>query len=535
MSPKRLYYSNVTGHISLDKENERLRIVFPYDPELVDLVKRIPGRRWDHGRKEWTIPKGQAREALRVLLPRGFTASPEVEELGARDAGEPGILPETALTISELNEMARNSIHVAFPSPLWLVGELQRIQKNPNGHCFLEMVEKMEGSEGIKASVQGVVFSEDLEFIEKKLKDKGDLQLAQGLEVRVLVKPDIFPERGRYQVIWKDIDPVFTLGKLAARREEILKELAKAGLLNKNKDLPWPDLPLRIGLITSWESNAFHDFYGVLKKSGFSFQVHCFDARVQGRDLEQDVLQGLQWFKERSKDFDVLAIVRGGGSRADLAWFDNLEIAVAVATHPLKIIVGIGHTQDITVLDIIAHSARSPTEAGKQISERVETWLEERQKTWEATLYAARELIGIERSETLRKARRLLSALRSRVREERNTLRRRNRTVVLFSLRTFREARAELVKKVRILRKSALHIIEKETRFLSQSSAVASSHDPMKILEKGFALVKGSDGSVKDSIRKINQSEIVEVQLFDGLFQAEVTRKDEKEKERGNG
>ena len=520
----------MTGYISLDKEKNYIRIVFPYDPYLVELVRRIPGRIWDKNEKVWLVPKEQVIEVLRVFLPKGFTASSEVEELLDSCEGNPkGTTPEKAYTISELNEKVRTALLNAFSSPVWVIGEIHKIQVTTYGHCFLEMVEKREEKEGIKASVQAVVFLEDLEYIERKLNEHGNLKLEVGLEVKVLVQPDIFPERGRYQIVWKDIDPVFTLGKLAKRREEIILKLAKEGLIEKNKSLPWPSLPIRIALITSWESNAFFDFIGVLKNSGFSFSVHCFDTRVQGKELENDLIRALDWFGSEYSKYDILTIIRGGGSRSDLSWFDNFEIAKRVATHPLKVIVGIGHTKDITVLDLIAHSTRSPTEAAEKIVERVRDWIQETTELCLLCPEKALEYLKEEEYSLILKGQRLANIVQARVREEKNILTNFTRTAGILSKRIIDEAILKLKDEESLIFNRAMEVIEKEKKFLDYASSLIKSHHPKRILEKGFALIRNSKGQIVKSIKQVKENEKLDVEISDGGFIAEVLKRYEEE------
>ncbi len=545
----------MTGFVSLDGATGWLLITFPYDKALVDLVKTLPGRRWDPARKAWLVPREAAPMALECFRPRNFSFAPEVLELldEKEDPSPQGESPEGALTVSQLNYLAKTALNRAFPDPVWLVGEVNRLRESARGHVYLELVEKLPEGEGVAARVAGILYQEDYLPIRDKLIQAGGLVLSNDLEVRVLVQVDLYPPRGSYQVRILDIDPYFTLGKLAARREEILARLAEEGLLERNRLLPWPRLPLRIALVTSWESNAFHDFTGVLAKSGYAFRVDVFDARVQGRSLEGDVLRALAYFEENAREYDVLVLVRGGGSASDLAWFDNLAVARAAARHPLKILVGIGHTLDRTVLDEVAHSARTPTEAGEILVEKVRSEVLDLERTALAVPGTALEILERERGLLPEVASRARRALKVRLAGEREILRQGARragkgTLLLLALekRSLASAAPRLVRLARnrlaapagevrllgrrILREAGRRVLREEEALKGEEKRL-SFLDPARILERGYALVRDSLGKVVKSVRQVRPGDSLEVEVADGRFAVEVGGPDGSEEE----
>ncbi len=545
----------MTGFVSLDPSSGWILITFPYDPSLVELVRSIPGRKWDPLKKTWRAPREAALQAVELLRPRNFSFAPEVLELvQGQDPPPRGETAEGALTVSQLNYMAKNALNQAFPRPLWLVGEVTRLHPSAGGYLYLDLVEKRREGEGIAARVAGIVYPDESLSIRDTLLRAGGLELSDGLEVRVLVQVDLYPPRGTFQVRVVEIDPYFTLGKLAARREEILSRLKELGLLERNRNLPWPRLPLRIALVTSWGSNAFHDFTGVLRASGFAFRVDVFDARVQGRELEEDVLRALSWFEKRSSDYDLLAIVRGGGSASDLAWFDNLQVALAAARHPLKILVGIGHTLDRTVLDEIASSARTPTEAGEFLVALAGEESESLEKTARDLLHRAEEVLAQEKGDLAFLAQRTARALKARIEGERRLLReaasRAGRgTLYRISLeedrlfqevpRILRLARARLDPlegEVRLLGARILKEAEKrlarERDILEGRALRIRALDPKRVLQRGFALVRDAQGRIVKTVARVAPGDALEVEVSDGRFPVEVGGGNDGEEER---
>src|SRR5262249_11433883 len=225
----------------------------------------------------------------------------------------------------------------------------------------------------IRSTVTAVLFERTRREVERTLaQSEAPFELKDGIEVRLQVRVDLYEARGSYQLVVEAIDPVHTLGKLAQNRAAVLAELEKRGLREKNRDLPWPEVPLRVGLITSAGSDAYNDFVNELARSRFAFELTVVDARMQGAGLERGLVRAIERLGARANEFDVLAIVRGGGARTDLLWFDNLAVALAVASCPIKVVSGIGHQRDVSVVDLIAHPEKTPTAAAAVIVARVQ-------------------------------------------------------------------------------------------------------------------------------------------------------------------
>ena len=171
-----------------------------------------------------------------------------------------------------------------------------------------------------------------------------------------------------------DIDPTFTLGDLAIRRREILKQLEDEGVLTLNKELQMPLIPRRIAVISSATAAGYGDFCNQLNSNpyGFTFHIELFQAFMQGNQLEESVLNALDRIYKRADDFDVVVIIRGGGATADLSGFDSYLLAASCAQFPLPLITGIGHERDDTVIDAVAHSrVKTPTAAAELLIGRM--------------------------------------------------------------------------------------------------------------------------------------------------------------------
>lgn len=210
-------------------------------------------------------------------------------------------------TVSQLGRALQELLRGAFES-VWLTGEVARYRPSQAGHHYFDLIEKGD-DDRIVGTLSAVIWRGEWARIRPVL-DRAGQRLAEGLAVRCRVSVDFYPPGGRLQVQVREVDPAFTLGQLERRRRETLAELAAAGLLELNRSLPLPDLPLTIGLISSQGSAAYHDFLATLRESGFAFRVLFVHAAVQGVEAERDVVSALELLG--NAPVDAIALVRGG-------------------------------------------------------------------------------------------------------------------------------------------------------------------------------------------------------------------------------
>jgi len=267
------------------------------------------------------------------------------------------------LTIAELMQKLQLTIAQGFPRSLWVMGEIQNFRQTGTGSYF-QLADFKEGaSRSATMTVNATIWRSQWLEMERKLgRDTLKELMADGLRVRMLVDISLFKDRGQISLQVQAIDPTFTKGSLALAREKLLRELRSKGLDQKNKQLPWPTFPLRIGLISADDSRAKSDFLDQLLVYGYPGQVLFFPAQMQGENTLRDVVAGIQALEARH--CDLIVITRGGGSAADLRWFDSTEIAYAIAAARIPIVAAIGHHEDVCVAEeISARREKTPTAA----------------------------------------------------------------------------------------------------------------------------------------------------------------------------
>ena len=278
-------------------------------------------------------------------------------------------------SLSELQIIIRDSLYLALPDSYWVIGEISELKQNYSGHCYLELIEKQTDETKIKARIRAVIWGSRYGFIKSFFENATGELLREGLKVLVKGKIEYHELYGLSLVI-TDIDPSFTLGEMAARRMQIIKRLEEEGVFGMNRELEIPLVPQRIAIISSRTAAGYSDFLDQLLKNsyGYVFYTALFEAVMQGSETEQSIINAMNKIATNAELFDVVVIIRGGGSQTDLSWFDNYSIAFYVTQFPLPVITGIGHEKDLSVTDMVAcKPLKTPTAVASFLIECINT------------------------------------------------------------------------------------------------------------------------------------------------------------------
>lgn len=295
---------------------------------------------------------------------------------------------ERTYSVSEFGRLMNDLLEEAFPQQVWVRGEVKGLS-DKGQHAYFDIVDDT----GVDAVLNVKFFANARQRL-RPVMVKAGLALANGLKVRIAGRPDFYVPRGSLGFKMSDIDPRFTLGELALQRDELLRRLRESGLIDANARLPLSPVPLRLGLVTSDGSAAYHDFRTELECSGLAFTVRLVDARVQGEQALVDVPAAIARLG-RATDLDVIVVIRGGGSKVDLAAFDSEAVAMAIARCPLPVFTGIGHEIDRSVADDVAHrSFKTPTACGHGLVEIVREFVDRTEQAWADIAAAAVEHVA---------------------------------------------------------------------------------------------------------------------------------------------
>lgn len=408
---------------------------------------------------------------------------------------------QDTLSLHELNALVRRSLEQCLPDEYWVQAELSDVRTNSTGHCYLEFVQKDPRSNNLIAKARGTIWANIYRLLKPYFEEATGQSFISG--IKVLVKVTVaFHELYGYSLTVQDIDPTYTLGDMARRRREILRQLAEEGVLTLNKELEMPLLPQRIAVISSATAAGYGDFCHQLQHNsrGFYFNTELFPALMQGNQVEESVLAALDRINDRVNEFDVVVIIRGGGATSDLSGFDTYLLAAACAQFPLPVITGIGHERDDTVLDSVAHTrVKTPTAAAELLIHRITEsadHLEELSARLQQGAYALLEQEG-----------RRLEMIQTRI----PNLVHRKLTDARFALLA---AGKDLAQATQTLLSRHRHRLE----LLRQRVADAS---PDKLLSRGYSITL-KDGKAVTDAASLNPGDQLVTRLAKGSFTSEV-------------
>ena len=271
-------------------------------------------------------------------------------------------------TLRQLNLQVREAIEDALPDEYWVEAELSECREN-SGHCYMELIEKDERNNTPVARASAKCWRQTWQMTKPYFERTTGQPLHAGMKVLLKVYAQ-FHEAYGFSWIVSDIDPTFTLGNMARKRQEIIQQLKEEGVFDLQRELSIPTFAKRIAVISAANAAGYGDFCRQLEENeyGFRFEVTLFPAIMQGEQVEQSVINALNSIYERIYDYDVVCILRGGGATADLSGFDTLALAENVAQFPLPIMTGIGHERDESILDMVSNTkVKTPTAAAAML------------------------------------------------------------------------------------------------------------------------------------------------------------------------
>jgi exodeoxyribonuclease VII large subunit len=406
------------------------------------------------------------------------------------------------LTVSELNHFIRDVLNSGFPKSLWICGEIQGYDRGKDKkHVFFELCEKDPVSREINARIGLVIFAQARPKIDAILKKtENAFELKDDIEVKFLCKVDFYPGHGQVRLIVEGIDPVHTLGKIAQDRQRLISLLKQKGILDKNKQLPLPDVILNVGLITSYDSAAYHDFISELKQSGYSFKIFVVNAVMQGKNAESSVVRALKAL-ENTGGLDVIVITRGGGSIAELSCFDSEKIALAIAGSGIPVLSGIGHEINTTVTDLAAHTyAKTPTAIAQFLVERLNGFLK---GVYDRAILLQTRTLG------------LIKDHHQRLAGITEALKRSPADKIKGGRKSLADHQEQLKKII------YLHLQNSRTKIQHYQKLVQMA-SPVNTLKRGFSITRSREGRLIRSIKDIKGVKGITTQLEDGIINSEV-------------
>ncbi len=389
-------------------------------------------------------------------------------------------------------------MNTLFPDEIWVRGAISGLKRSANGHVYFDLVDPDEASPSAVLPI--ALFANSKHRVNAILKKSGGgVKMTDGIEIQIRGRLTYYPRQSRMQLIMSLIDPSFTLGQMTAQRDRVLAALRADGLLDANRRLPRPALPLRICLVTSTGSAAEADFLHELESSAHPFAMTMIDTRVQGDEAVASIVAAIA--EAQTLDVDAIALVRGGGARTDLIAFDDELVARAIATSILPIIVGVGHETDRSVADDVAHdAAKTPTACARFFIDQVDHFF--------ARVERAADGIARASDRTLTAANATLVDARSRLARS--------------AMRTVEREALRLELAHDGVGRSAERVIERLENQLDAWSTRLSDLDPATTMARGWSITRGADGRAVRSAADIVPGDTLRTTLVDGELRSTV-------------
>ena len=398
------------------------------------------------------------------------------------------------MTLSELNRLVRETIECELPHEYWVEAELSECRES-RGHCYMELIEKDEQTATPIAKARANCWAQKWVMIRPYFERATGQRLAAGMKVLLKVHPQ-FHEAFGFSWIVTDIDPTYTLGDMARKRQEIIRQLKEEGVFDLQKELTLPLFCQHIAVISSETAAGYGDFCNQLADNpyGFQFQTQLFPAIMQGEGVEQSIINALERIYDQP--FDCVVIIRGGGATSDMSGFDTLALAEHVANFPLPIITGIGHDRDESILDMVSHTrVKTPTAAAALLIDHLKEVL---------------DTVNNAQNSITRLVQQKLSTLSTQLSSVSEAIPR------LFSIvKTRQEA------KIDALQQRLPMLIER--RFLAENHRLQlmeeklKALDPQLLLKRGYSITLHKGRAVKDATT-LKAGDEIETRLAQGLI-----------------
>lgn len=391
------------------------------------------------------------------------------------------------ITLCQLQDQIKDSIESSHAGRYWIRAEISEVKNHTAGHCYLDLVDKPENGEAITAKAQAIIWANNYRLLRPYFETTTGQPLSKGMHILVNVQVQYSTLYG-LSLIVLDIDPSFTVGEQEMERQKTINRLKNEGMFEMNRTLELPALPKRLAIVSSEQAAGYRDFFNHLHMNeyGFRFKTELFSAPMQGSFAPDGIVEAMDKIAERLGEFDLLLILRGGGSSQDLACFDDYNLAANIAQFPIPVITGVGHDHDYHIADMVAHtSVKTPTALADFI---VDIFVKEDQ-----------QVIFL--------SRRLSLSLRTRLINESN------------SLKSFTSG---ILNSYKIQIKSNQHKLQ----LLEQR---VTSNNPLSLLTKGYALVL-KDGVKVRQAEQVDAGDRIKVILEGGTLNCTINTKENEKK-----
>jgi exodeoxyribonuclease VII large subunit len=456
-------------------------------------------------------------------------------------------MQQDSLSLLELNMLIKGIISENTAKCYWVTGEVAGLKVNTSGHCYLELIQKDEDGGMIVARNRAIIWAQKFRLIKPYFETTTGQMLTDGINILVKVSIEYHEVYGLSLGIL-DIEPAFTVGEMALRRQKIIERLITEGVVDMNKEIQLPRLCQKIAVISSATAAGFEDFREQLLNNpyGYIFYLKLFPAAMQGDEAEPSIIAALDRIYRHESFFDAVAIIRGGGSQTDLNCFNNYWLAYNVTQFPLPVLTGIGHEQDDSVVDLVANTRlKTPTAVAAFLTDRMANLEAELNDTTAQLIGLTRESIesGLNilnrqisgyhislnnslvrhRGRLMQYNMHLQGSSRQRTGLIEREIERKVSKLVFRAGSVPHEKRRILAANERMMRQSMQHKLKRAGQNLEYINKRLPDFDPQKVLERGYSITMKEGVVVKDA-SLLDEDERIETILYKGRIESVIKR-----------
>lgn len=403
------------------------------------------------------------------------------------------------LSLSQLNRMVKRALRTLSMQGFWVIAEIADIKQAASGHVYMELVEK--SGNRMVAKLQAVIWANTFLNIRQQFGSDTRLLLKKGNKVLIKGKVD-FHEVYGIKITISELDPSVTLGELERQRLATVRKLREAQLIGLNNLRSLPSVLQNVAVISSATAAGYGDFVSHLARNAYGYKVNhrLFPAAMQGDNTEADVVAQLAAIGQQTNDFDVVVLIRGGGSKLDLHAFNNFEIGAAIAQCPLPVLSGIGHQQDETVPDLVAHtSLKTPTAVAEFIIDSFVTFEE--------------NLVGIQAY--------LHTSTQQILNRQELTIRDLNTRFRLSATHFTRRENEKLANHEQVLTRLSQHLLKQEHQRIAYLESTFKLFNIENLLRRGFSITR-HQGKVISNADALKKGDMVVTELAQGTLKSEI-------------
>ncbi|MEN9400871.1 MAG: hypothetical protein RL632_1974 [Bacteroidota bacterium] len=449
-------------------------------------------------------------------------------------------------TLKQVVSSIRKTIEERYQQAYWVKAEMHKLNRFPSGHAFPELVQKED--DRIVAQIGATIWSQNLQRIQKQFAEVVKEPLKEGTTLLMQVKI-VFHENYGLSLQVLDIDPSYSLGELQKERQETLKKLQAEGILNKNQFLDFPLLPKRVAVISADQSKGLSDFMQVLDQNtrGYKLFTMLFPAYLQGDMAVASIQEQLKRIERVKQHFDVVVIVRGGGGEVGMSCYNNFTLCKAIATFPLPVLTGIGHSTNMTVAEMVAfRNAITPTELADFLLEAFDAFAVPVSNAREQILAGSKQLLENSQLRFGNETRLFRNAVRRCGEAHKNSLHKlsdayrssaqgmvqRHRQLMDFSnkeltraARLVIEQGKEGVKRVPDTLKQRSNLaLANALNLVQQKENLVRLMDPVNVLRRGYSITT-VNGHTVNAASELEEGTVIKTQAFDVEIESTVIKK----------